>query len=469
MQVVVLIGFVVALTLANEGPLLAGGWVAGLAVVMYLAGAVAMGAFKTALSLRAIGRRDDVPAGVLRRHNLMTVVAQCWLILGLAGAILIGYGQWVLRDLHLGRIPLVGQIVLVGPFVVALLLSWLLEYPFYREVRGRIAHQQMLMGVSVRTGWTLREYLDYNVRHHLLFVAVPVGLILLAKDLLLLARPLFGDEIGGHVVLGGTVACAAVVFVCAPLLIVRIWRTKRLPDGGLRDDLVRACRQMKLKCRDILVWRSGGMIANAGVMGIIGPVRYVLLSDALLEHMDNQQVKAIFAHEAGHITSHHLLYSMLFAVSAAALAASAGELLAEALRLGPESWIAETAAAGLLAVAWGVGFGWLSRRFERQSDVIGAWASGPDGPTEDGRITPEGAAVFSRSLESVAQLNGIPPGQRSWRHGSINSRVRYILWLGSTGGGRRQIDRLVRRVKVGLWSALAVAGLIVVVRLALGV
>jgi STE24 endopeptidase len=499
MQVVVLMAFVVAMTFADLArqpevtrllpPLVASRWLIMPAMVAYLAGAVAAGAFRTALSLRAIARSPDGPLGSARRHNVMTLLGQAWLVAGLAGVILLGYGPWVLEDLLLEHVPLVAEAVVLGPFIVALLLHWLLEYPLYRAVRGRIAERQVLAGLTARPPWTLGEYLGYNLRHHLLFVAVPVGLILLLTDSLVLASRhlprltlgvvhaasavlrLVGIDspgLAGDIVkTGGLLVCAGGVLICAPLLIARVWRTARLPAGRLRDDLWRTCRQMKLNCRDLLVWRSGGMIANAGVMGLIGRLRYVLLSDALLEQMDDRQIKAIFAHEAGHIKAHHLFYALLFAVSSVTLCSAAGELTAAAMGL--EWWIGQVLTLALLVAAWLGVFGWISRRFERQSDVMAAWSCGPEGGAPDGRITPEGAAIFSRSLERVAQLNGTSPGQWNWRHGSIAGRVEHVMWLGSTAGTREGIDRVVRRIKAALWLATAVGAAITVARLAWGV
>jgi STE24 endopeptidase len=140
----------------------------------------------------------------------------------------------------------------------------------------------------------------------------------------------------------------------------------------------------------------------------------------------------------------------------------AGGLTAEALGLG--EWAQAALPVALLVTTGGLGFGWLSRRFERQCDVIGAWAVGTeldppggDPPGDAGAIRPEGAALFARALERIAALNGIPARQRNWRHGSIASRVSYILWMGATRGSRATIDRTVRRIKRGLWLLLAAA------------
>ncbi|HAU38600.1 MAG TPA: Zn-dependent protease with chaperone function, partial [Phycisphaerales bacterium] len=69
------------------------------------------------------------------------------------------------------------------------------------------------------------------------------------------------------------------------------------------------------------------------------------------------------------------------------------------------------------------GFGWVSRRFERQCDVQAAWAMSGAAPGDRAAvITPEGAATFAWALQQIARLNGIAPEQFNWRHGSIARR-----------------------------------------------
>ncbi|MEI7837460.1 MAG: hypothetical protein WCK05_13760, partial [Planctomycetota bacterium] len=115
----------------------------------------------------------------------------------------------------------------------------------------------------------------------------------------------------------------------------------------------------------------------------------------------------------------------------------------------------DVTALAALAGLFFLGFGFISRRFERQSDVFAAWAVGSARPGEADElgVTNQGAALFAAALERVGELNGTPPHQYNWRHGSIAGRVGYIMWLGSTGGTRRPIDRTVRGIKVALWVA----------------
>ncbi len=451
MHVAILSAFVLALVLPDSPGISLGGGAVFAAVGAYLLVTVALGIGNTRVSLRCLAEPNSPASGAARKHHALFLVTQLWLLIGLAGLILVGWGRWDWQQ----TVPLAGRLGTMAPFLVALLLVWILDYPFYRAMRRQIAEKRAAEGLSVRPGWRLGEYLDYNVRHYLLFVVVPVSLIVLAVDgLHLYLYPALPVRIAEPVVLAASALAAMGVFLFTPGIIVRIWKTGPLPPGPLRDRLENICRRLKLRYRQILVWRSGGMVANAGVMGIVGPLRYVLLSDALLEQMPERQIVAIFGHEAGHIVSRHIPYMLLFAISTVTIAGVTGALYVE--RLSAPAWAGDTLALGLLAATWTVAFGWLSRRFERQSDVMGAWAAtGSEG--DRGRISPEGAAIFSQALQRVADLNGIPSAQRNWRHGSIARRISYILWLGSTGGSLEGAARPVRRIKAALWAAVCAA------------
>lgn len=420
------------------------------AVGAYLAGAAALAGANTLLSLRAIKRGSPMSSAAMRRHHAVLILTQLWLLGGLAALMLLGYTWWVMKDLHLEVVPLAGELAILAPFFAGVLLVWILDYPFHRAVRLHVLAAQ-----ARRRSWTLWEYLAYNTRHQLLFVAVPVSLIILIMhSLMLLVGYLLPAGLADYVLAAAMLLALGAVFLLTPLLIVRIWKTQRLSEGQLRSELEQMCRRFKLKYRDILIWQSGGIIANAGVMGLIGRLRFILLSDGLLEEMDLPDIRAIFAHEAAHIVHHHIFYAALFAVGTVGLCGSAVELLSEAVEL--QTWEESTLLLALLSAAWGAGFGYVSRRFERQSDVNAAWALGRrDGGDDPDRITHEGAAIFAHALQRVGEINGIPARQRNWRHGSIEHRVRHILQLGGTAGTRRQDDRLVRRLKMGLWALAA--------------
>ena len=70
-----------------------------------------------------------------------------------------------------------------------------------------------------------------------------------------------------------------------------------------------------MRYRDILVWRTHSNMGNAAVMGILPHMRYVLLSDLLLETMTDEQIEAVFAHEMGHVVHRHMAWFVLFFVT----------------------------------------------------------------------------------------------------------------------------------------------------------
>jgi STE24 endopeptidase len=462
MLITILVTLIVSLSLAQRGTLAylqpPSLWTA-VATVVYIVGAVVLTVAGTrSLTLR-LERGEILSSKTIRRRNILEALYRCWLIAGQGGLIACGYGQWAASAVGHYNIPLLEKLVLLAPFFLALILGWALDYRFHLAIRTAAADEH----TQIAPYWSRGKHILYNVRHMLLFALVPVGLILLVMDVLemhvLDSIPASAQEVVYPLTSLGT---AFAVFLFAPLLIARIWRTRRLEPGPLRSDLEEICGNLKLKYRDILVWESEGVIANAAVMGLIAPVRFILVSDGIVDRLEPHQIRAVFAHEGGHITAHHLPYLMMMAVAIMTLCASAAELIAILGDL--QRPAAVLLMLTLIFSAGGLVFGAVSRQFERQSDVIGAWASAPP-PDNSPRITHEGAAIFASSLEQIAHLNGIDSHKRNWRHGSIASRVRYILSLGSTAGTRRQIDTTVRRIKIAIILGLIAAAAVVALQI----
>lgn len=249
-----------------------------------------------------------------------------------------------------------------------------------------------------------------------------------------------------------------IAFVVTPPIMMRIWRTVPLGTGELRDRLTGLCRRHRVRCRDIRVWMTDGMMLNGAVMGIFRPVRYILLTDALLESLPADQVEAVAAHEIAHIRRKHLpwlLGAMLVAIwfgGAAVLVPF--DLLTAALGLNligsPADYAAQALGAALSIVCAVLAFGVVSRAFERQADAFAAQSmSGLDTPHAAGaRITPEAAASMAGALDAVARLNAIPAQRFFWRHGSIGGRRRRILDLAGAPVDFTAADRSARRLKI---------------------
>jgi STE24 endopeptidase len=220
--------------------------------------------------------------------------------------------------------------------------------------------------------------------------------------------------------------------------------------------------------------------------------------------MTPQQIEAVFGHEAGHVRHRHMQHFLAFSFVGWLFVAALMEGLAHLSRNGAPTGglsLSTIEAVGIVATVlfWGIGFGWVSRRFERQADLFGARCVTPDdggcaGPCSvhgdrdgsaseahsdgslspplprgdelaplspgtggarrgftDGRVCSTGTAIFASALDRVATLNGIPREEYSWRHSSIASRIRSLAALAGDPRTALQFDRRLRRLQTGLW------------------
>jgi len=426
---------------------------------------------------RRLQRQPELPEAVQFLHHRLLAILRLFLLVGFAIAVLsTPWPAWF----RLGRVhpalQIVGDVVVLSPFFFGTVALWVAAYPLERELRGlALSHGES----AAATHGKMLSYLEFHIRHHLLIVTVPMLLILFAANLTdayedglrRFSRSVWGPDLA-------LASVAAIVFVTSPLMLVRIWKTAPLPDGPVRQRLEETCRHIQLRCRDILVWPSDGMMVNAAVMGLFAPVRYILLSDGLLSTMTPSQIEAVFGHEAGHVRHRHIQHFLIFALAGWLVVAGAMEGMARSAQNGHVDWWTPPFIQGTGVVAtlffWGVGFGWLSRRFERQADLFGARCVTPAaddrcvvpcsvhggekrGDRSDARVCATGAAVFASALDTVAILNGIPHEERSWRHSSIGSRIRFLSSLAGDPGRAANFERGLSRITKEMWS-LAIIG-----------
>ncbi len=423
-----------------------------------------------------LGRTDDTAERA--QHFFHRITFALRLICVAAFAVSVFFTNWP-QWFRVGKLgsafQIVGDWIVLSPFVANLAAMWVATFPVERRLRTWYAPAPARLGIAAPP-LKLRAFLDFNLRHHFLAVAVPMSLILFAANVLQAHdRKLYswtGWVWTSDALLG---IMALMVFMVSPILLRRIWRTAPLAPGPLRGHLEGLCRRIGLRVREILVWDSDGLLVNAAVMGVIPSFRYVLLSDGLLATMNVQQIEAVFGHEAGHVRRHHMQHFLVFAFVGWLLVAGLMEALARKAVAGGAGGLTPFAIQGVGAIAtvlfWLVGFGWLSRRFEREADLFGARcaaSSGDDCSLPCGvhsvgamagnqALCATGSAIFATALDRVAVLNGIPHDERSWRHSSIASRMRFLSTLAGDPTRVARFERLVRRAKSVLVT-LAVIG-----------
>ena len=464
--------------------------------------AVALGLGVLALPLgyaaaaRRVARRLGQPGAArrvrrLERFNTLYLVA---ILLWLAAAIAAGWLETI-RGV-LGDGVWIDEAVATLPALALLFVQWWAYYPVDRRLRESALIRRLDAGGPVYALPSRGRYLLHQCRHHLALVLGPIWPLLAWSEWI--SR--LAGEAGGAAVLspvaatGLTVAGGLTVFLLAPLLVVRLWDTQPLPAGEVRRVLAGMCETAGVRVRELLVWRSDGGLVNAAVMGLVAPVRYVLLSDGLLDQVERPHVEAVMAHELGHVKKKHMPTLAIAAIGSLGLvevgAWTAFDLLEPVTT---RAGVAETATTtGIVVVAvmaWVALFGWVSRRIEREADVFAvrtvarqhAWEAAErreaqdeadsvtpgvtsparrahDQPTPRAApsvITAAAAGQMIDALGRVAELARIDPGRRSWRHGSIAWRQAHLASLVGRPLDRLPIDRTMAVIRVAAVLALA--------------
>ncbi len=427
---------------------------------------------------------------VLHRFNramgMARMMIPVWFAFGLFGL------QW--HQMIVGQFPMLAHwqsllmVIGISPAIAAWMGLWWSQYPADRALREQNLLIQLNDDLPIQSPPGFGSYFAANFRLQLLFILVPILLIIFLGDLATFAfHPLVGRTATETEQAIINIAAAAVVFIFAPQILRHVLDTSRLPDSPLRSHLMDMCRRHRLRYRDILLWRTQNNMGNAAVVGIVPQLRYILLSDLLLETMSDEQIEAVFAHEMGHIVHRHMIWYVVFFVAMILALAGPGDLAGNQILRILNDWFPSRDGAApsvamqlapLLLLSLGVTaflivFGYLSRHFERQADVFAARtveqsmalqtvphadrdataAAADNSPAAC--VGPQGAALLASALERVAQINNIPTAARSWCHGSIAKRMNYVLHLSRDPRRTGQFDRTMIRIYTTLVAACA--------------
>ncbi|MEN0020621.1 MAG: M48 family metalloprotease [Planctomycetota bacterium] len=295
-----------------------------------------------------------------------------------------------------------------------------------------------------------------SIRQNGLFVLVPALLLLGSVEAASRVTTSFLPDASETLSTFVHIGAIAGLFAVIPVVLVRlVLPTQPLPREPDAPDLRAILRLARVRVLDVRVWRTGRAMANAAAVGIIGPIRYVLLTDALLAGLRPIEAEAVVAHEAAHLRFRHAAWMAggLIVTAAGIIVAGVGVIDMLAIESRPD-WV--DGGLGIAALLGGVAVALcFSRLFERQADAFAAkLLSRREGSDI---VTPAASWALASALLRVARANGLPPTKGSWRHGTIVDRAARLEKIVGTPLDRIPADRNARRAK----AAVAVAAIAV--------
>jgi Zn-dependent protease with chaperone function len=226
------------------------------------------------------------------------------------------------------------------------------------------------------------------------------------------------------VVLVGAFLIFAVVM---PPLLVRALDTTML-EAEVREHLLSLCGEQGLRLRDARAIRARWQkTANAAFVGALPPLRYLLVTDHLVDEFPQDEFDAIVAHEICHGKEHHLLLQFLAGLGA--FAGVIAGLAAAQAGLGLADGYVILALPFVFFAATIIVRGWLGVKLEYRADRYAARHAG--------------AETMIAALTRLAQVNQTKRNTgRIWGlmtlHPSIDRRITALE------GGESQIHAATR-------------------------
>ena len=220
------------------------------------------------------------------------------------------------------------------------------------------------------------------------------------------------------------------IAIVGPAMIQKLWRCKPLETGYYRRRIENLCQKAGMEYANILYWPIfGGRMITAGVMGLIKKFRYILVTGALLQFLEPEEIDAVIAHEIGHIKKKHLLFYLIFFVGYMLVSFATFDMLiyfiffAEPIysflnSIGLEQATVTSSIFSLIIIFifliyFRYIFGYFMRNFERQADTY-VYA-----------LFDSSQPLIS-TLEKIAVTSGQPRDKPNWHHFSIKNRVDYL-------------------------------------------
>ncbi len=247
-----------------------------------------------------------------------------------------------------------------------------------------------------------------------------------------------------------------------PAIIQKFWRCRPLESGYIRSRIEALSQRAGFTFANIVYWPIfGGRMITAGVMGLVKSFRYLLVTEALLQFLNPDEIDAVVAHEIGHVKKRHLLFYLFFFAGYMMISYTLYDALLIVILYVPQLYrlmeyflSQETTASSALftmgtilsfLIYFRYIFGYFMRNFERQADAYVFTLFNSSIPL----IT---------TLEKIALTSGQPADKPNWHHFSIAERIGFLKKCEQDRSWIQRHDRKIRRSITAFLAALLIFG-----------
>ncbi|MDP2644607.1 MAG: M48 family metalloprotease [Desulfobacterales bacterium] len=375
-------------------------------------------------------RMDHKFNALVTRHSILAIMVFAVNIYGL------NLPTFIIQVPLFARMPTLQALLFVGLFVFYLTVMWTLAHSAYKTLYDRDLPR--------------REYVSSNISFSVP-ILLPWFLLSIISDLINALpfnypRQLFFSTEGQIVYF--LIFLFAVAMI-GPVMIQKFWRCKPLQAGPVRSRIENLCQRAGVEVADILYWPIfGGRMLTAGVMGLAKKFRYILVTEALLNYLDSEELDAVIAHEIGHVKKRHLLFYIFFMAGPMLLSFTSFNLiiyfvifiepvyrfitLADLNQTSIISGIRSVAIILIFLIYFRYIFGYFMRNFERQADLY-VFA-----------LFDSGKPLIS-TLEKIAGTSGQAPDRPNWHHFSILERITYLKKCETDRGWIARQNRKIKK------------------------
>jgi Zn-dependent protease with chaperone function len=241
--------------------------------------------------------------------------------------------------------------------------------------------------------------------------------------------------------------------IFGPVFIKTVWKCRPMEKGVARARIEAVCAKAGMRYADILTWDLfGGSMITAGVMGLVGRFRYILVTPALIHSLADDEMEAVMLHEIGHVHHHHMLFYLFFFGGFIAcnfvlfepmmlMVLIADPVYRGAAVLGMDQNQVHPVMMGGMLIGFFIlyfrfGFGFFMRNFERQADIY-LYRFYPD------------ATPLIRTFHKIAAISRQAMDKPNWHHFSIGQRIRFLEHCQTNPGLVNRHHRRVKRMVMG--------------------